>query len=83
MGVAVILVDFRGNKGNRNGDGPAAQRYTEARMSELASLTLERLNKESVKFKPNYANDQDEPEVLPIPIPLLLIMVTMVLLAVL
>lgn len=71
--LPLSFVDFRGNKGNRNGDGPAAQRYTEARMSELASLTLERLNKESVKFKPNYANDQDEPEVLPIPIPLLLI----------
>lgn len=71
--LPLSFVDFRGNKGNRNGDGPAAQRYTEARMSELASLTLERLNKESVKFKSNYANDQDEPEVLPIPIPLLLI----------
>ena len=43
--LPLSFVDFRGNKGNRNGDGPAAQRYTEARMSELASLTLERLNK--------------------------------------
>lgn len=69
----LLFVDFKGNRGNRRGDGPAAQRYTEARMSLLCEQLLTRLNQSSVPFVPNYSDEFLEPVVLPFEIPNLLI----------
>lgn len=69
----MLFVDFKGNRGNRRGDGPAAQRYTEARMSLLCEQLLTRLNQSSVPFVPNYSDEFLEPVVLPFEIPNLLI----------
>lgn len=59
------LVDGQGNFGSIDGDPPAAQRYTEARMSPYAMELLEDLDKETVDFQPNYDNTTEEPVVLP------------------
>ncbi|MFH0802887.1 MAG: DNA topoisomerase (ATP-hydrolyzing) [bacterium] len=67
------LVDGHGNFGSVDGDPPAAYRYTEARMSRLAGELLEDLDKETVKFRPNFDNSLKEPEVLPSSLPNLLI----------
>ena len=67
------LVDKQGNFGNVDGDPPAAMRYTEARLSWIATALLEDIDKETVDFKPNYDDSTEEPEVLPTRIPNLLV----------
>ena len=59
------LVDGQGNFGNIDGDGAAAYRYTEARMTDVARLLLDGLDEDTVDFRPNYDGSQDEPVVLP------------------
>src|SRR6185437_9076028 len=63
------LVDGQGNFGNIDGDNPAAYRYTEARMTEVASLLLEGLDEDAVDFRPNYDGQDREPVVLPAAFP--------------
>ncbi len=67
------LEDGQGNFGSIDGDAPAAMRYTEVRMSRLASEFLGDIDKETVDFKPNYDNSLQEPVVLPTRIPNLLL----------
>jgi DNA gyrase subunit A len=67
------LVDGQGNFGSIDGDPPAAQRYTEARLSRIATALLEDIDKETVDFRPNYDDSEQEPEVLPTRVPNLLI----------
>ncbi len=59
------LVDGQGNFGNIDGDGAAAYRYTEARMTEVARLLLQDLDEGTVDFRPNYDGTVEEPTVLP------------------
>ena len=59
------LVDGQGNFGNIDGDGAAAYRYTEARMTDVAGLLLDGLDEETVDFRPNYDGSVQEPVVLP------------------
>ena len=59
------LVDGQGNFGSIDGDGAAAMRYTEARMSKISMDLLRDINKETVDFAPNYDGSEDEPVVLP------------------
>ncbi len=67
------LIDFHGNMGNIDGDGPAAARYTEARLSKLSEMgLLTGLKKESVDFIPNYDETTEEPVTLPAIFPNLL-----------
>lgn len=68
-----MLVDGQGNFGSVDGDPPAAMRYTEARLSKIAAVLLEDIDKETVDFKPNYDDTEMEPEVLPTRVPNLLI----------
>jgi DNA gyrase subunit A len=67
------LVDGQGNFGSVDGDPPAAMRYTEARLSRIATALLEDIDKETVDFKPNYDDSEQEPEVLPTRVPNLLV----------
>ena len=67
------LIDGQGNFGSVDGDPPAAMRYTEARLSRIASTLLEDIDKETVDFKANYDDSEHEPEVLPTRVPNLLI----------
>jgi len=67
------LVDGQGNFGTVDGDPPAASRYTEARLSKIASLMLEDIDKDTVNFYPNFDNTLMQPSVLPAKIPNLLI----------
>ena len=59
------LVDGQGNFGNVDGDNPAAYRYTEARMTEVARLLLDGIDEDGVEFRPNYDGQTQEPIVLP------------------
>ena len=59
------LVDGQGNFGNIDGDNPAAYRYTEARMTDVARLLLEGIDEDGVEFRPNYDGQSKEPIVLP------------------
>ncbi len=59
------LVDGQGNFGNIDGDNPAAMRYTEARLTDVAVLILEGLDEDAVDFRPNYDGSEEEPAVLP------------------
>ena len=60
------LIDFHGNKGNRDGDTPAAYRYTEARLAKITEDgMLTGLKKKNVDFIPNYSESEDEPVTLP------------------
>lgn len=67
------LVDGQGNFGSVDGDPPAAMRYTEARLSKIAGLMLEDIDKDTVDLVPNFDGLQNEPTVLPSKIPNLLI----------
>lgn len=67
------LVIGQGNFGSIDGDGAAAMRYTEAKMSRLAGEMLRDIEKETVAFTPNYDNTKQEPTVLPAAIPNLLL----------
>ncbi len=66
------LVDGQGNFGNIDGDGPAAARYTEARMTAISQAMMEGLAENAVDFRPNYDGRHEEPEVLPATFPNLL-----------
>ena len=59
------LVDGQGNFGNIDGDNPAAMRYTEARMTDVARLLLDGIDEDAVDFKPTYDGSGKEPVVLP------------------
>ena len=67
------LVDKQGNFGSRDGDGAAAMRYTEARLSRYAMLLLEELEQGTVDFKDNYDGSFREPVLLPARLPVLLL----------
>ena len=67
------LMDGHGNVGSVDGDPPAAQRYTEARLSKIASLMLEDIDKETVDFYPNFDDTLMQPTVLPAKFPNLLV----------
>jgi topoisomerase IV subunit A len=66
------LIDGQGNFGNIDGDNPAAYRYTEARMTEVARLLLDGIDEDAVDFRPNYDGQSEEPVVLPAAFPNLL-----------
>jgi DNA gyrase subunit A len=67
------LVDGQGNFGSMDGDSPAAMRYTEVRMTKIASELLSDLDKDTVDFVPNYDETMHEPAVLPAKVPNLLL----------
>jgi DNA gyrase subunit A len=67
------LIFGQGNFGSVDGDPPAADRYTEARLAHVATSLLEDLDKETVDFRPNYDGSEIEPDVLPTRIPNLLV----------
>ena len=67
------LIDGHGNFGSVDGDGAAAMRYTEARMSKIALEMLRDINKDTINFRDNYDSTEREPEVLPARIPNLLV----------
>lgn len=67
------LVDGHGNFGSVDGDGAAAMRYTEARMSKIATEMLRDINKDTVDYQDNYDGNEREPEVLPARFPNLLV----------
>ncbi|HVU06367.1 MAG TPA: DNA gyrase subunit A [Candidatus Paceibacterota bacterium] len=67
------LIIGQGNFGSIDGDGAAAMRYTEAKMSRMAAELLKDLEKETVEFRPNYDNTKKEPAVLPAAVPNLLL----------
>src|SRR5499433_2349221 len=71
--MRVPLIDGQGNFGSVDGDPPAAERYTEARLSKIAQYLLDDLDKETVDFKPNYDDRLEEPSVLPAKFPNLLV----------
>lgn len=68
-----MLVDGHGNFGSIDGDGAAAMRYTEARMSKLSMEILRDIRKETVDFEPNYSEEEQEPTVMPARFPNLLV----------
>jgi len=68
-----MIVDGHGNFGSIDGDGAAAQRYTEARMSKISMELIRDINKDTVNFIPNYDGEESEPEVLPSRFPNLLV----------
>jgi DNA gyrase subunit A len=68
-----MMIDGHGNFGSIDGDGAAAMRYTETRMSKIAQEMVRDINKDTIKFIPNYDGEEQEPEVLPARIPNLLI----------
>ncbi|MCR8547213.1 DNA gyrase subunit A [Salipiger sp. P9] len=63
--MSLPLIDGQGNFGSMDGDPPAAYRYTESRLERSAEALLEDIDKETVDFVPNYANERMEPTVLP------------------
>ena len=67
------LIDGQGNYGNQDGDGPAAMRYTEARMAKLTENMMSDIDKETVDFQLNFDDSEREPTVLPARIPNLLV----------
>ncbi|MBP5540761.1 MAG: DNA gyrase subunit A [Bacteroidales bacterium] len=68
-----VLVDGQGNFGSVDGDSPAAMRYTECRMAQLANEMMADIKKDTVDMMPTYTNEREEPTVLPARIPNLLI----------
>ncbi len=71
--LRVPLIDGQGNFGSMDGDSPAAMRYTESRLAKVAHTLLEDIDKETVKFQPNYDGSEHEPVVLPAMFPNLLV----------
>jgi topoisomerase IV subunit A len=67
------LIDGQGNFGSRDGDGAAAMRYTEARLTPIARLLLDELDEGTVDFGPNYDGSQQEPKWLPARLPFVLL----------
>ena len=70
--VRYPLVDGQGNFGNIDGDNPAADRYTEARLTSVAAELLDGIDEDTVAFRPNYDGREQEPTVLPAAFPNLL-----------
>lgn len=68
-----LLIDGHGNFGSRDGDPPAAYRYTEARLTRLSSEMMANINRDTVDFQPNYDEHTEEPVVLPASFPNLLV----------
>src|SRR5436853_5714404 len=66
------LIDGQGNFGNVDGDNPAAMRYTEARLTEVARLLLDGIDEDAIDFRPTYDGSEREPVVLPAAFPNLL-----------
>ncbi len=71
--MSVPLIDMHGNNGSIDGDGPAAMRYTEIRLSKNAEYLLENIDKQTVPFIPNFDDEEIEPTVLPARFPNLLV----------
>ena len=71
--MRAILVDGQGNFGSVDGDRAAAMRYTEARLTKIATTMMADLDKETVEFQPNYDDRLEEPTVLPTILPALLV----------
>ena len=71
--MRVKLIDGQGNFGSIDGDSPAAQRYTEARLARSAMFLLDDIDKDTVDFGPNYDESEQEPAVLPASYPNLLV----------
>jgi topoisomerase-4 subunit A len=67
------LIDGQGNFGSRDGDGAAAMRYTEARLSPIARLLLDEIDEGTVDFQPNYDGSTEEPRLLPARLPFVLL----------
>jgi topoisomerase IV subunit A len=67
------LVDGQGNFGSRDGDSPAAMRYTEARLAPIARLLLDEIDEGTVDFQPNYDGSTEEPRLLPARLPFVLL----------
>ncbi len=67
------LIDGQGNFGSRDGDGAAAMRYTEARLTPIAKLLLDEIDMGTVDFQPNYDGSTEEPKLLPARLPMLLL----------
>ena len=67
--MGVPLIDGQGNFGSPDGDGPAAMRYTEARLAPVARFLLEEIDRDTVDFRPNYDETDSEPVVLPAAFP--------------
>lgn len=71
--MGLPLIDGQGNFGSMDGDPPAAERYTEARLAKIARFLLDDIDKDTVDFKPNYDESSSEPIVLPARYPNLLV----------
>ena len=67
------LIDGQGNFGSVDGDPPAAMRYTESRLSRIAAALIQDIDKETVDFRRNYDDSEEEPEVLPSRVPNMLV----------
>ncbi|EOA02449.1 DNA topoisomerase IV subunit A [Herbaspirillum frisingense GSF30] len=67
------LIDGHGNFGSRDGDGAAAMRYTEARLTPISKLLLDEIDMGTVEFQPNYDGSTEEPRLLPARLPFLLL----------
>ena len=67
------LIDGQGNFGSRDGDGAAAMRYTEARLTPIAKLMLDEIGMGTVDFQPNYDGSTEEPKLLPARLPFVLL----------
>ncbi|MEI7530785.1 MAG: DNA topoisomerase IV subunit A [Betaproteobacteria bacterium] len=67
------LIDGQGNFGSRDGDGAAAMRYTEARLTKIASLLLDEIDQGTIEFIPNYDGSMQEPALLPARLPFVLL----------
>jgi len=67
------LVDGQGNFGSRDGDGAAAMRYTEARLTPISKLLLDEIDMGTVDFQPNYDGSTEEPKLLPARLPMVLL----------
>lgn len=67
------LIDGHGNFGSRDGDGAAAMRYTEARLTPISKLLLDEIDMGTVDFQPNYDGSTDEPTLLPARLPFVLL----------
>ena len=71
--MGIRLIDMHGNNGSIDGDGPAAMRYTEARMTKNVEFLLKDIDKNTVPFIPNFDEEETEPTVLPAKFPNLLV----------
>ncbi|HEX7634433.1 MAG TPA: DNA gyrase subunit A, partial [Noviherbaspirillum sp.] len=67
------LIDGQGNFGSRDGDGAAAMRYTEARLTPISKLLLDEIDMGTVDFQPNYDGSTEEPKLLPARLPFVLL----------